>query len=188
MDKCPLSLNTAAGNCSRTDLKWRNLRLALRYDLGMDTAARLEEIKRTLSPDQLRYLTERVLCRTDAEAARNVGIAPTVIYHWPEKLLIQEAVNLMLSEGVEASREILRRALVDAARVKVDGLRSKRTSIKQAAATEILDRFHGKPKQAIEATVTADVSVKGYVTVSPDDWDEPNSDIPAASVADSPLA
>jgi hypothetical protein len=61
---------------------------------------------------------------------------------------------LMLSEGVDTSREILRRALVEAARVKVEGLKSKRTNIKQAAATEILDRFHGKPRQQSDVNVT----------------------------------
>lgn len=149
---------------------------------------RLDEIKRTLSPDQLRYLQERVLCRTDAEAARNCGISPNTVYTWNEKTLIQEAVNLLMDEGLQVSLDIMRRNLARAARVKVSGLDSKKEVIKQGAATEILDRFHGKPRQAIDANVTAEVTVKGYMTVSPDDWDEPDSDVSAASVADSPLA
>lgn len=149
---------------------------------------RLDEIKRTLSPDQLRYLQERVLCRTDAEAARNCGISPNTVYTWNEKTLIQEAVNLLMDEGLQVSLDIMRRNLARAARVKVGGLDSKREAIKQSAATEILDRFHGRPKQSIDATVTADVTVKGYMVVSPDDWDEPDSGVQAAPMADSPLA
>lgn len=155
----------------------------------MDTAGRLEEIKRALSPDQLRYLNERVLCRKDAEAARNIGLSPNTVYSWPEKKLLAEAVNLILSDGVDVSREILKRNLAKAARVKADGLDSRKEAIKQASATEILDRFHGRPTQSINANVTADVTVKGYMVVSPDDWDtEPDSGLPAAGLASSPLA
>ena len=120
----------------------------------MDTAARLEEIKRTLSPDQLRYLTERVLCRTDAEAARNVGIDPHVAYNWPNKQEINEAVSLLLEEGLQVSLDIMRRNLARAAKVKVSGLDSKKEAIKQGVATEILDRFHGKPRQQSDVNVS----------------------------------
>ena len=154
----------------------------------MEAASRLDEIKKTLTPDQLRYLYERVLCRTDAEAARNVGISPNTVYSWNENTPIQEAVNLLLDDGLQVSLDIMRRNLARAAKVKVAGLDSKKEVIKQAAATEILDRFHGRPKQSIDATVTADVTVKGYMVVSPDDWDEPDSSVQAPPVADSPLA
>lgn len=115
---------------------------------------RLDEIKRTLSPDQLRYLQERVLTRTDAEAARNCGISPKTVYMWNENTAIQEAVNLLMDEGLQVSLDIMRRNLARAARVKVGGLDSKKEMVKQAAATEILDRFHGKPRQQSDVNVT----------------------------------
>lgn len=115
---------------------------------------RLDEIKKTLSPDQLRYLYERVLCRTDAEAARNCGIAPMTVYKWNEHTSIQEAVNLLMDDGLQVSLDIMRRNLARAARVKVGGLDSKREAVKQAAATEILDRFHGRPRQQNDVNLT----------------------------------
>ena len=120
----------------------------------MDAAGRLDEIKQQLSPDQLRYIYERVTTRTDAEAARNVGLSPETVYNWPEKRLVQEAVRLMVDDGLQASLDILRRNLARAARVKVAGLDSRKEAIKQAAATEILDRFHGKPTQQSNINVS----------------------------------
>ena len=118
------------------------------------TPTRLEEIKAQLSADQLRYLAERVLCRTDKEAADNCNIIYSTVLNWPEKQTINEAVRLLQAEGVEASREILRRKLVKAAQTKAAGLDSRKEAIKQAAATEILDRFHGKPTQQNNVNVT----------------------------------
>ena len=152
------------------------------------TSTRLDEIKAQLSADQLAFLAERVLCRTDKEAAANLNFGYSTVLSWPEKPIINEAVRLILADGVDVSRGILRRALADAARVKVDGLKARGVGVKQAAATEILDRFLGKPKQSIEATVTADVTVKGYMVVSPDDWDEPDSGISASTVAGGAVA
>lgn len=120
----------------------------------MEAASRLDEIKRTLSPDQLRYLQERVLCRTDAEAARNCGFAPITVYKWNENTPIQEAVNLLMDEGLQVSLDIMRRNLARAARVKVGGLDSKKETVRQGAATEILDRFHGRPKQQSDINVS----------------------------------
>ena len=131
---------------------------------------RLDEIKRTLSPDQLRYLQERVLCRTDAEAARNCGISPNTVYTWNEKTPIQEAVNLLLDDGLQVSLDIMRRNLAKAARVKVGGLDSKKETVRQGAATEILDRFHGRPKQQ------SDINVSGGPLTINLTWGDTESD------------
>ena len=108
---------------------------------------RLEEIKAQLSPDQLAFLAERVLCRTDKEAARNLGFGYSTVLSWPEKRIINEAVDLILTDSLEVARDLLKRNLIRAAKVKAAGLDSKRVSVSQAAATEILDRFMGKPVQ-----------------------------------------
>lgn len=152
------------------------------------TPTRLDEIKAQLSADQLAFLAERVLCRTDKEAAESLGFGYSTVLSWPEKRIINEAVNLILEDSLDLARDLLKRNLVRAAKVKVRGLDSRKASIAQAAATEILDRFMGKPTQAINATLTADIAVKGYMVVSPDDWDEPDSGVSASTVADSAVA
>lgn len=158
--------------------------------MAATTPSRLDEIKAQLSPDQLAFLAERVLCRTDKEAAKNLGFGYSTVLSWPEKRMINEAVDLILIDSLEVARDLLKKNLIRAASVKVKGLESKKTAVSQAAATEILDRFMGKPVQSVSATVNANVTVvKGYMTVSPDDWDsDTNSDVQAASVADSAVA
>ena len=47
------------------------------------------------------------------------------------------------------ARGILDEAVIEAAEVKVSGLRSRHDTVKQSAATEILDRALGKPNQPI---------------------------------------
>ncbi len=118
---------------------------------------RLQKILRTLTPQQLRWVAVRPHCNSDTEAAVEAGLAPSVLWRWPQKVHV--AVRLMAGDGVIASREILRSALPLAAMRKVDALDSADERIQQAAATEILDRFHGKPKQAIDATVTGAHSI-----------------------------
>lgn len=97
-----------------------------------------------------------------------LALATPLFFHQPQKAIINEAVDLVLADSLEVARDLLKKNLIRAAKVKVDGLSSKKTVVAQAAATEILDRHFGKPKQSIEATVTADVTVKGYMVVSPD--------------------
>lgn len=90
-----------------------------------------------------------------------------------------EAAKLELRAEIDgamvSSREVLLKALVIAAYRKVEALDSDDERTAQAAATEILDRFHGRPTQSINANVTAAVAVKGYIGVSPDEWDADQS-------------
>ena len=111
------------------------------------TSNRLDEIKAQLSADQLAFLAERVLCRTDKEAARACGFGYSTVLSWPQKAIINEAVDLVLADSLEVARDLLKKNLIRAAKVKVDGLSSKKTVVAQAAATEILDRHFGKPTQ-----------------------------------------
>lgn len=158
--------------------------------MAATASTRLDEIKAQLSPDQLAFLAERVLCRTDKEAARNLGFGYSTVLSWPQKAIINEAVDLVLADSLEVARDLLKKNLIRAAKVKVDGLSSKKTVVAQAAATEILDRHFGKPTQSVSATVNANVTVvKGYMVISPDDWDsDTDSGVQATSVADSTVA
>lgn len=89
--------------------------------------------------------------------------------------------------AVANSRRILESALVTAAYRKVEALNSDDERTAQSAATEILDRFHGKPVQSVNANVTAQAVVKGYIGISPDEWDS-DSAVQAAGMADSAVA
>lgn len=110
----------------------------------------LDEILRTLTVEQLRFVVARQNCNSDAEAAKTIGISKGTVSRWPDN--VEKAVRLMLLDGVHVAQELLRRALNDAVQVKIDGLQSRHENIKQAAATEIIDRMMGKPTQRQEVT------------------------------------
>lgn len=118
---------------------------------------KLRKILRGLTPQQLRFVAARPHCNSDAEAAREAGIPPSTVWRWPQKVHV--AVRLMAGDGMIASYEMLRSALPKAAMRKIDGLDSGDEKVRQAAATEILDRFHGRPKQSIDATVHGPISI-----------------------------
>lgn len=118
---------------------------------------RLAEIESQLSMTQLRYLIARVEAASDKEAADTIGIKASTVKRWNDdgsKSLIDEAVRLMLHDGIVTAREILRRNLAKAAAVKAAGLDSDNEKIRQDAATEIIDRAGeiGKPTQRNEHT------------------------------------
>lgn len=127
--------------------------------MNEDDEQRLRQILVTLTPQQLRYVAERYRHDSNADALRALNMSPDAPYRWPNRADVDEAVRLMAFDGVFVSRELLRRALPLAAVVKVAGLESADERIRQAAATEILDRFHGKPKQSIDTAVTGPVQL-----------------------------
>lgn len=95
-------------------------------------------------------------------------------------------LRIEIDAAMTSSQEVLRKALVVAAYRKVEALDDGDVRVVQAAATEILDRFHGKPVQAVQASVTAQIAVKGYIGISPDDWDD--QPISTTGMADSAVA
>lgn len=110
----------------------------------------LEQLLKTLSTDQLRFVVARQQCSSDAETARKIGIAKQTVCVWGES--VQRAVKLMAMDGVLVARERMRRALADAITVKLEGLNSRNDNVKQSAATELIDRVLGKATQKQEVT------------------------------------
>lgn len=116
----------------------------------LSDANRLEEILKTLTTDQLKFVAIRPTVRFDHEAAAAIGLHRTSVARWDNKSDIDEAVRLMLLDGVMVAREILRRSLSKAAAEIVDELDHKGVNIRHMAAVEILDRVMGKPTQKQE--------------------------------------
>lgn len=131
-------------------------------------ADRLVELLPQLTINQLRYLA---ICRdfpSKGEAAEAIGMKPNTIYKWPS--IVDEAEMLMAGDGVLVAREIRRRAVPKAMAVKVAALDSDNEKIRQDAATEIIEWELGKAQNNVDIT-SAGKELKGYVMVSPDDWD-----------------
>lgn len=108
----------------------------------------LDDLLRQLSVTQLKYLSERVLCDNDTEAAKRIGVDPNTIYRWPP--IVQEALKLMHLDGVHLALELRRRALSKAMQIKVEGMDSKNERIRQAVCTEIIEWNLGKATQPTE--------------------------------------
>lgn len=105
-----------------------------------------------LSADRMAYVMERAQVRKDKEAYEAAGIPKSTFFTWEDR----EQLNLLAQR---VKREFKLRALRHledaaerAAEVKVRGLDSRKESIAQATATEILDRIIGKPTQPQEHT------------------------------------
>ena len=113
----------------------------------------LEQVLARLTIDQIRFVVARQEFSTDKEAAEEIGVKPNTVYTWKHKgLPIDEAVRLMAYDGVVVAKEMLRRNLAKAARIKVDGLDDSDDKLRQSVASEILDRELGKPTQRQEIT------------------------------------
>lgn len=111
----------------------------------------LTDLLRQLSSSQLRFVSRRVWTDTDADAARELNISPSTVKAWKQNgAPIDESVRLMKHDGVIMAAEMMRRALADAVEVKIGGLCDRSSSIRQAAATELIDRNMGKPTQRQE--------------------------------------
>lgn len=116
---------------------------------------RLEQIERQLSITQLRYLVARVDTTSDKEAADMIGIKPATVKRWNDdgsKLLIDEALRLIVQDGIVTALELRRRNLAKAMAVKVKGLDSNDERVRQNTATEIIEWELGKATQKSELT------------------------------------
>lgn len=105
-----------------------------------------------LSRNQRRFVVAMQECATKKEAAEAIGLEPDTVYRWPG--IVDEAINALSSDVEAAVWDILQSSAAKAAMVKVAGLDENDDRLRQAVASEILDRFLGKPTQRHEITHT----------------------------------
>jgi hypothetical protein len=107
-----------------------------------------------LKDSRLDYVIARSKARTDAEGYREAGIAKASFYSWPEeeRTRLNDLAQQVKRASALRAMMILQDATEEAARVKVEGLKSRKENIKQDAASEILDRMIGKPLQRQEVS------------------------------------
>jgi hypothetical protein len=109
--------------------------------------SQLADILRTLSPEQLDYVRERINHKTDSETARVLKMRRQTISEWGEE--VQTAVNLIKQDGIILAKERMRRAINDAVDVKLKGLESRNEYIRQSTSSEIIERNLGKAAQPL---------------------------------------
>jgi len=118
---------------------------------GIETG-RLAEVIKQLTSTQLRFVIARNDSKSDKEAAEIIDISPNTVKNWENKALVDEAVRLMLVDGVITARELRRRNLAKAMAVKVSGLDSIDEKLRQSVATEIVEWEMGKAQGSVDVT------------------------------------
>lgn len=103
---------------------------------------------------QRKWVLARLTAKSDAEAARAIGINPATVCRWPNKAELDATVESLLLDSMQQALNLILDAAPEAARVKLAGLRSRNENIKQSAASEILDRALGKAKQVQDTNLT----------------------------------
>lgn len=127
-----------------------------------------EALWHSLSDSQKKVAQEYVFCATKADAARAVGLQPSTLYSWPDK--VWEAASRLvdrraqgLEEGVNAlshdALDVLRRALDPDQEV---------SRVEKESAEYLLNRAAGRPTQKKEVDVQGGISL--------DDTDEEELD------------
>ena len=114
--------------------------------------SRLAEVIKQLTSTQLRFVIARNDSKSDKEAAEIIGISPSTVKNWDNKAIVDEAIMLMLLDGVITARELRRRNLAKAMAVKVAGLDSVDEKLRQSVATEIVEWEMGKAQGSVDVT------------------------------------
>lgn len=107
--------------------------------------ARLRELLRHLSPEQVRFLAVRLYASSDADAARQMGISEQAPWQWRHRgAPIDEALDLLKYDGVIMASKMFHDALLKAVMIKIDGLDVRDKRLQQQISTEIIERTLGK--------------------------------------------
>lgn len=109
----------------------------------------LKELWGQLTRNQRRFVAVAQDHTTKAAAAVAVGLEPDTVYRWPD--IVNEAIDLFSADITIAALNIVLANAGKAAMVKVEALDDADVRVRQAAATEILDRALGKPKHEQKA-------------------------------------
>lgn len=145
----------------------------------------LETVFKALSDKELAYVKARSEQDSDAGALRSVKIPRSTFYSWEEarrEELVARAVWLRVNRAIVDEREALdaqrdaQAALLKVTTKAVEAveslLDSKKEHIRLAAAKAVLDFGVSKAPQRHAVEGTVEHVVKGYATVSPEQWPE----------------
>jgi len=133
-----------------------------------DEPKRLEDLLKSFSTVQLRFIAARPYFTSDKDTAKYLNIPYLTIRSWNNKQEINEALRLMAQDGVVVATEIFRRNVTKAAQEIADELDHKSVGVRHTAATDILDRIMGKATQPVELYGKVEYVVFGEGNVSDD--------------------
>lgn len=112
--------------------------------------AEFSQIWQQLTHNQRRFVVQMLECKTKKEAAEIVGLDPRTVYSWSS--VIDDAITLLSENVKDSAVSILAGAAAKAAMIKQTGLDSDDEGMRQAIASEILDRIIGKAQASLDVT------------------------------------
>jgi len=111
-----------------------------------------------LSDREIDYVKARANTKSNRQALRDANLSQGWLANRDADALFERAMAFKV-DVIYRAQEILDSVVEEAAQVKANGLKSYDQKIKQAAATEILDRKFGKPSQKTEITGVDDSAI-----------------------------
>lgn len=124
-----------------------------------DNEQELNDILRTLNPQQLAFVQARMYCTTDAQAAKECHQVYSTVTGWDNKKDVNRAVMLARLDGVQIARESLRRMIPMALDALQEELATRRNPKRIDAIREVLDRA------GVDVTQKHDIRVRGSLTL-----------------------
>ena len=113
----------------------------------------LSMLLKGLTALQLGFVRERLVAKTDAEAARKIGIVPETASRWKAAgAPIDEIMHLARMDSVEVAQEELRRLATKAVTVVEEEMDKKRGVKRLDAALAVLDRVGIVKGQSVDVT------------------------------------
>ncbi len=123
----------------------------------------------SLGTSQQKYAIARLHTGTDTEAAQEAGVKYDTVTHWKNKRDVDQVVRMMIANARDTAMGILETGLVEAAIVKLTGMRETSDKrLAQEAASEIMDRVIGKPTQRIAPVMPDGTTPYGTPTTDAD--------------------
>ena len=103
-----------------------------------EVEAQLAELLKTFTPEQIDFVSHRMVCKSDKEAAEKAELNYDSVRSWKNKQEVNLAVRLAKMDSVVVAREKLRRLAPKAVDVLDEELDDKENRL--AAARDVLDR------------------------------------------------
>ena len=129
----------------------------------------LDELWLLLNENQRRYCVARLEHTSKKDAAEAVGLSEHTVYKWNGEC--EEVIKLLQEDAIQSAVVMIKNALAKAAMIKIDGLDSEDEKIRQAVASEILDRQLGKSVQRSELSGPNGGPIETYANLSDADLD-----------------
>lgn len=117
------------------------------------------------------YVWARSSAKSDNEARRMAHIAGSSFARWEDKQELNTLAFKISTDRKLRADIILESVLDKAAEIKAAGLDSKKESVRQSVASEILDRLMGKPAQPVQQTGRDGGPLEIVVKYEPDGQD-----------------